>query len=313
MLVLTHLDEDRIAELRSRDEFFWLDLENPPADELARAGELLALHPVALEDTLEWGQRPKLDTYGDHLLLVFYSAAVRDGQQAERVEVHVYVSGSFLLTVRRTACTALEELHAQLAHEPIHDEGYLVYRVLDTLTDAWFPAVEVLEKRIDALEDEVLLRARREQLAAIYRLRQDVRGLARFSVAQRDQFPHAADAIRTLPGLSQGTHEWLRDVEDHLAQLAGELARQSDDLAALTGTYFNANADRLNAVATRLTVVGTLFVVGTIVTGFFGQNFGWLVRHIDTKRDFLIWGVGGLVVPLAIAGLVLWLKRRELF
>jgi magnesium transporter len=84
-------------------------------------------------------------------------------------------------------------------------------------------------------------------------------------------------------------------------------------MVALTGTYFNANADRLNAVATRLTVVGTLFVVATIVTGFFGQNFGWLVNHIDRFRDFLIFGVGGLVVPLLVAGAVMWFKRDDLF
>jgi magnesium transporter len=313
MLVLTDVEADRIAHERELERFFWLDLHDPTPEEFQRAGELLGLHPVAMEDTLEWDQRPKADTYGDHLLLVFFSARLSDQGEARRLEVHVYVSGSYVLTVRRAACIVLEDLHEQLAHEPIEDEGYLVYRILDTLTDAWFPVIEGLERRVDALEDEVLLRARREQLPTIYRLRQDVRELSRLSSAQRDHFGEAAEAIRSLPGLNQGTGEWFRDVDDHLAQIAAELSRQNDDLIALTATYFNANANRLNAVATRLTVVATLFVVGTIVTGFFGQNFGWLVNHISSGRDFLIFGVGGLVVPLAIAGAILWVKRRDLF
>jgi magnesium transporter len=95
--------------------------------------------------------------------------------------------------------------------------------------------------------------------------------------------------------------------------VAGELHRQNDDLAALTSTYFNANADRLNAVAARLTVVGTLFVLWTLVTGFFGQNFGWLVDHITSRSDFLVFGVGGLVLPTVILLTVFWVKRHDWF
>jgi magnesium transporter len=173
--------------------------------------------------------------------------------------------------------------------------------------------INAIEERVDALEADVLLHARREQLPVIYRLRQEVRELLRIAAAQRDHFMPTAEAIRALPGLEQGTREYLRDVGDHLTQVAGELLRQTEDLNALTGTYFNANADRLNVVATRLTIVGTLFIVTTLVTGFFGQNFGWLVRNISTRTDFLIFGVGGLVVPLLLAAAFLWAKRDDLF
>ena len=70
---------------------------------------------------------------------------------------------------------------------------------------------------------------------------------------------------------------------------------------------------RLNAVATRLTVLGTLFVLWTLVTGFFGQNFGWLVDHVSSGSDFLIFGVGSLVIPTVILLTVFWVKRRDWF
>ena len=313
MLVLTDVDADRIASQRARDEFFWLDLEDPSFEEMRRAGEQLGLHPVALEDTHEWHQRPKIDSYGDYVLLVLYSARMSSADEAIPLEVHVYLSGSYVLTVRREPCTGLDKLHADLAEAPLDDEGKLVYRILDTLTDAWYPVIQGLERRIDALEDQVLLRARREHLREIYRLRQEVRALWRIGTVQSDHRHEVAEAIRDLPGLSQDTRAWLRDVGDHLVQIAAELSRQNDDLAALTATYFNANADRLNAVATRLTVIGTLFVVATIVTGFFGQNFGWLVHHINTPGEFLVWGVGVPLVLLCAAGAILWIKRRDLF
>ena len=312
MLVLTELDADRITAERGKDEFFWLDLFDPSPRELDTLGQLFRLHPVALEDNREFGQRPKVDVYDTHLLIVFYSARMR-GEDVDPIEVHIYLSGSFAISVRRSDCEALDALHAELAETPTDDEVYLVYKIMDTLTDAYYPVIEALERRIDALEEQVLIRARRAQLPVIYRLRQQLRLLLRIAVGQRDHFMPTADAVRALPGLNHGAREYLRDVGDHLAQVAGELQRQSDDLNALTGTYFNANADRLNAVATRLTILGTVAVTWTVFAGFFGQNFGWLVRHINGPASFFTLGLGLPVGVTALAGVIMWVKRRDLF
>jgi magnesium transporter len=317
MDVLETVDRERLAELRQRDEFFWLDLTGPTAEHMKSVGDILGLHPVALEDTIEFGQRPKLDVYGDHILFVFYTVRrapeTRDAP-VEPVEIHIYISGSYVVTVRRSTCTELDELHEELDTADPKAEHYIVYRIFDVLTDAFYPMIEMLEERVDQVEAQVLLRRpSQEQLAEIYRLKQTVQELHRRVVPQRDQFLAGTDTILNLPGLSRGTREYLRDVGDHLAQIAGELHRQQEDLQALTATYFNANANRLNSVATRLTIGGTFFLAWTLVTGFFGQNFGWLVQNIDTKHDFLIYGVGALVVPTLIIGTVFWVKRKDWF
>jgi magnesium transporter len=312
MLVLTDVDREKIAADLAADHFFWLDLNDPTPDEVKQTAELLHLHPVAVEDTLEFGQRPKVDVYDNHLLLVFYTARTT-AQGAEPIEVHFYLSGGFVVTVRRTGCMVLEQLHQELAEAPIRDEGYLIYRILDTLTDAYYPVISEVETRVDALERQILNRARREQLAVIYRLRQEVRELLRITGAQRDHFPAAGEAIRRLPGLSHGTREYLRDVGDHLAQVAGELQRQTDDLNALTATYFNANSDRLNAVVTRVTIAGTVFITWTVFAGFFGQNFGWLVRHIDSAESFFTLGLGLPIAITTLAGVIAYIKRDDLF
>jgi magnesium transporter len=312
MEVLTEVDRDRIAALRERDEFFWLDLQAPSPADVDAAGELLTLHELALEDTREFGQRPKLDRYPDAVLLVFYSAGVApSGEEVEPIEVHLHVSGGFLFTARRSGCAELERLHAELVPEGLQAEDYIVYRVLDGLTDALYPVVDQLEARIDALEEAVLSDPDRRQLGAIYRLKQEVQALLRRLVPQRDMFSTATDAIADLPGLSHGKREYLRDVGDHLAQVTGELYRQADDLSALTSTYFNANANRLNRLATRLTVLATFFLIWTLVTSFFGQNFGWLVRHIDSFEAFLLYDGVGLVIPTVVAAVYFWRRRTE--
>jgi magnesium transporter len=312
MEVLTVVDRGRIEALRERDEFFWLDLASPSDADLGAAGALLELHELALEDTREFGQRPKLDRYPSRVLLVYWSAHVTpNGLGVELLEVHLHISGEFLVTGRRAPCAELDDLRGALSPEDGEAEEYIVYRVLDGLTDALYPVVDSLEARIDALEEEVLRDTDRRQLGEIYRLKQEVQTVQRRLVPQRDQFGSATEAILALPGLTRGSHEYMRDVGDHLAQVTGELYRQTDDLSALTTTYFNANANRLNRVATRLTILATFFLIWTLVTSFFGQNFGWLIDHIDSLEAFVIYEALGLVLPTVLAAIYFWRRRRE--
>jgi magnesium transporter len=246
------------------------------------------------------------------VLLVYWTAHVTpNGLAVELVEVHLHISGGYLFTVRRARFPELDELRDALSPEDAHAEDYIVYRVLDVLTDALFPVVEHLETRIDELEEQVLSDTDRRQLGEIYRLKQEVTSIQRKIVPQRDQFGVALAAILELPGLTRSAHEYLRDIGDHLAQVAGELHRQSEDLAALTSTYFSANQNRLNLLATRLTVLATFFLIWTLVTSFFGQNFRWLTRHIASFETFAIYETLGLVLPTVLAAIYFWRRRRE--
>jgi magnesium transporter len=315
VLVLTSVEREQIADHRRRDEFFWLDLGEPSNAELDTLQSALGLHPMALEDTREFGQRPKADAYQDYVLIVFYTAQASSDPDrvVQPVEIHVYVSGQWIVTVHQQPLPLLERLHHELGPAGTHEEDYLVYRILDGLTDAFFPAVATIEERIDELEADVLERPKRELLGRVYRRKQEVHELQRLIAGQRDQFQTASAAILELAGLSRGTREYLRDIGDHLTQIGGELQRQNDDLTALTSIYFNASAERVNRTATQLSVVATFFVVWTLITGFFGQNFGWLVDSVESRTDFLIFGVGGLVVPTVIMATVLWIKRHDWF
>jgi magnesium transporter len=315
MDVLTAVDEDRIAAHRKDDEFFWLDLESPDEAAVDTLQAALGLHPMAHEDTREFGQAPKADVYHSYVLVVFFTAieSTHSDRVVQPVEVHVYVSGGWIVTVRQAALPALVQLHQQLAPAGKREEDYLVYRIFDELTDAFFPAISAIEDRIDTIEAEVLERPRRELLGRVYRRKQEVHTLQRLIATQRDEFQNASDAILDLAGLSRGTRAYLRDVSDHLTQIAGELQRQNDDLTAIAGIYFNASAERLNRTATRLSVAATFFVVWTLITGFFGQNFQWLVDNVESFTDFLAFGVGGLLLPTVVLATVLWIKRHDWF
>jgi magnesium transporter len=270
---------------------------------------MLDLHPAAIEDSLEWDQLPKVDRYGDHLLIVFFAAESIDGGSRPR-EVHIYLSGDWLFTVRRCP-TPLDRLRDELRREVPDHEDLVVYRVLDALTDTWDPVVDELDRRVDRIEAEVLERPRQVHLPVIYRLKQEVAELLRHGHRQAAMMPDLVEAVHDLPGLSRGPREWLRDVTGHTDSIASDLRRLTGDLSALTDTFFNANANRLNRLATLVAVGSLFFLIWTLVTGFFGQNFGYLVRHIDSTESFWIYESAALFLPTILLAVILWWRRRD--
>src|ERR1700716_1815008 len=152
--VLDRIDRAEIDALRERGEFFWLDLVGGGGGELAGVERVFGLPPLVVEDMRERGQRPKLDDYDGYVLLVFYGAA-RDGDEVALVEVECVISGDWIITHRDAACTELDELRSALARRA-PDEQFVVYRILDTLTDTFFPVLASIDDDIDTIENEVM-------------------------------------------------------------------------------------------------------------------------------------------------------------
>src|SRR3954464_12750511 len=303
MHVLDHLDADRIRALSERGEFFWLDLESPSDAEITELAELLDLPPLAVEDTREFGQRAKVDDYGDRLLIVFYGA---EGgvAAAELVEVHVHLTRGRVVTVRRRPCAALETVRA--GH--MHSDHELVYRILDALSESVLTALRAIESEVSGLEQRAFENPSAADRRRITELRGRLFRIMQVIQPQRDMLSGGGDAIERVLGLDRGqAHHPFQDIRDDLVLAVNLIAYCRELLAEALNVYLQATSNRLNEVATRLSVLASIFVPLTLVTGFFGQNFGWLVNHIDSLTAFLIWGVGGLVVP----GVAIWAGLRR--
>jgi magnesium transporter len=306
--VLTALDRDSISELRQRDEFFWLDLESPSDADLDGLRELFGLHPLVLEDLHKFDQRPKLDDYEDYVVVVFYGVRV-NGAEPEPIEVHVLVSGGYVITVRRLHCEQLMQLRQRLEGGKHEKEQFIIYRIFDTLTDSFFPVLAAVDDEIDALEDGILVQPTDEQLHSLFGLKKSLVNLRRVVSPQRDLFARAIDEIVELRGLEPATRDYFRDVYDHLIRISEQIDTYRDLLTGAMDVYLSTVSNRLNAVMKQLTIVSTIFLPLTFVTGFFGQNFGWMVSHVDTLQAFLTFGAGGLIVPLVL--LLAWFKRSH--
>jgi magnesium transporter len=308
---LTQASPDELRELAARDDFFWLDLTGPSQSEVAALVEVAGLDPQAAERALRFDEPPALRRFHDHVGLVFYGAQPGRGDgPPELVEVHVFVGGDWVITVHEKAVDALDALRAELQAGEPPAEQVVVARVLQALADSFDDLLDGLEDEIDGLQQAAVdvsenahdLRGR------ILALRVRLRRARRLVFRQRDYIERAVDELETLPGLRPGQHQELRDVAGKMVRVADRfedaLTRLASALELLNSTVSN----RMNEVMERLTVVATIFLPLTVVTGFFGMNFGWMVDHIDTFAEFMIFGVGVFVVSGAAIGV--WTRRR---
>jgi magnesium transporter len=307
--VLTALDADEIAQLRERGEFFWLDLHAPSQDDLSTLDDLFGLNPLARRQLRARGQRAKLYLYGDHALMVFWGVSTGTRNEST-VEVHLLVSGDGVVTVREQACPALHALREDFESGESGAEQFVLYRILDALTDAFFPVLERIDEEVDSLEDAVLAAPTDEQLQRIADLKRDLVGLRKVIGPERDLFLRASEDIEKIPGLEPGTRDYFRDLEDHLIRLSDTIDAYRDLLTGALDVYLSTVSNRMNVVMERLTVVATIFLPLTLLTGFFGMNFGWLVRRIDPAWTFWAFGLGlSLLSSLTI---LMWIRRNRL-
>jgi magnesium transporter len=303
MHVLDRFDAAQIRSLCQSGEFFWVDLIAPSDADIDELAELLELPPLAVEDTRELGQRAKVDDYGDRLLIVFYGAQGH-AADAELVEVHMHLARRRVVTVHRRPCAALEPLrakHPQSEHE-------LVYRILDALSESVLALLRDVEVEASALEQRAFERPSTADRRRITELRSRLFRLLQVIVPQRDMLDAGAAAIARVLGVEAGqAHHPFRDVRDDLVLAAQLVAYCRELLGEAVNVHLQATSNRLNEIGARLTLLATIFVPLTLITSYFGQNFGWLVDHIDSLRAYLVWGVGAMVVStVVIWG---WLRR----
>jgi magnesium transporter len=310
MRVLDRLDDQALDQLAARGEFFWLDLLGPTAQQLDALGERLGWHPLVVEDAKERRQRPKLERHGDHMLIVFYGVAETRAEDPSLIEVHVVVSGDWVVTIRQRRSAELDDLRKRLAQDSEAPEQFVVYRVLDALTDTFFPVLEKIDEAIDALEDTIVQAPSVEQLQHVFRLKRRLVSLRRVVSPQRDLAARTIEQIADLPGLDPGSRDWFRDVYDHLIRLSDEIDNYRDLLSGTMDVYLSTTSNRLNVVMKQLTLVSTVFLPITALTGFFGMNFGWMVRHIDSLGAFLALGIG--LIAVAVVLLMVWFRRERL-
>jgi magnesium transporter len=294
--------------------FVWLGMFEPTREELAQVREIFGLHVLAVEDAQNFHLRPKVERYEGGIDLVILRTARYDDEREEIDfgEISVFIGPNFVIAVRQGVASELRIARERLEQRPELLEvgsGSVLWAILDQIVDGYAPVVAELDQDIEQVEATVFSGAV-APTERIYFLRREVTDFYRAV--------HPLQAVLATIERSAGTSElrpYFRDVHDHLSLVNEEVAAQRDLLTtileaniAVISVEQNKISVRQSATMERLTILATVFLPLTFVTGFFGQNFDWLVTHVNTFGAFLTFGIGGLIIPCAL--LYIWFQRN---
>lgn len=277
----------------------WVDLVGPGDEELDLLHKVFHFHPLAIEDTRNQWQRPKVEEYSDYLFVILDPVVWEGGKLSFR-ELDVFVGTNYVVTVHQAnepVCSSVIE-RLERTSMPI-SASYILYVLMDIIVDGYFPVLDEIEDRIDWLGDAVLTQPSPALLSQLFDLKTSLVRLWRVVWPQRE-IPNRL-AHHDLPFLDQESVEhYLRDVADHLMWIADMVSTFRDTLTGVMDLYMSATSNRLNRVVNRLTVITVIIGVLTVIGGFYGMNFEhtWPPFSSDLGVPFVIFLMVSVVVGL---------------
>jgi magnesium transporter len=283
---------------------YWLDIQDPQDKDLDLLRDAFHFHPLAIRDIRIASPRPKLYEFPGYAFLVLFTATWRD-RALHVQEQHLFLSPQGMVSVHDEVQPAIDELFGDIRQGRDAVQGGFAFDVADNLVSSIFPVIDDLDSAIDELQDRTLRDATPQILAEIYDIKHDVTKLHRLLGAQLDAFQ------RLITDLLQERHEslsiYFRSIYDHTVRQFEIADSLRDLLSSVLDVYLSSVSNRLNVTMKQLTVIASVFLPLSFLTGFFGMNFTFLVNHIGTTVSFFI---AMVVMGLSILVQILFFKRR---
>jgi magnesium transporter len=303
------IDLEAVSDYVAKDDHFvWIGLHEPSEATLAKIQEELGLHELAVEDAHRAHQRPKLEEYGQELFVVLRTAAWKPTEKAVDLgETHLFVGTRYLVSVRHGTTLGYADVRARCEATPrllAHGPGFVLYALMDSIVDRYFPVVDALEEELDQLEGKIFSpKPVRDVAERIYDLKWDVLSLKR-------AVSPLIDVLNRLVRYDQGLiaeecRPYFRDVYDHVVRINESVDGVRELLTSALEANLSLVSIRQNEIMKTLAGWAAVFGVLTLMAGVWGMNF----RHMPE----LVWWWG---YPAALAtmggvgfGMWAWLKR----
>jgi len=287
----------------------WVDLNEPTPDEAKVLTDVFHFHELAIEDALAEIHNPKVESYGDYLYLILHGIDFKAREHAfSTQEVDFFLGEQYLVTFHSGMSRSIGRI-AEICsrNDRVLGEGpaALLHRIIDTMVDNYRPEVEKLGDRLDHLEKEVFQRPKPSLVKRILDFKRDVASLRRVVLPQRDAVGRLAR--REFPQISESQSYRFRDVHDHLVRLADEAMFFQDRISSLLDAHLSNVSNQLNAVMKVLTIISTIFMPLTVLTGMYGMNVP--LPHFAGGERAQFWWIAGIM--LSISATMLWFFRKR--
>jgi magnesium transporter len=289
--------------------YVWVDLANATPEESRILTDVFHFHELAVDDALSALQYPKLETYESFLYLVLHGIDFKAGRQGFTThDLDFFLGRTFLVTVHdgnRRSIAHVRDLCDRNGHLLARGPVAILHQIVDSLVDHYNPEIDALEDRLDRVETEVFSNPKPVVVRKILALKRDIAALRRVTLPQRDALGRLAR--REFEMIPQEYAYGFRDVYDHLVRLTDEALIFQDRVTGILEAHFSNVSNRLNQVMKVLTVIATIFMPLTVLTGAFGMNVELPVFPGGPALQF--WWIVGIMVVISL--IMLWLFRRQ--
>jgi magnesium transporter len=290
---LADIEKHAISDYVGRpDCFVWVALKDPDDAELAEMQEEFDLHPLAVEDARHGHQRPKIEEYGDMVFVVLHVIEPA-GEEFRVGEIAVFVGRNYVLSVRIHAERGFKEVRARCEREPEllkHGSGYVLYALMDSAVDRYFPLLDALESELEQIEQRIFSSetSARANIEALYYVKQRLMILK-----------HAAGPLLDgtgklyggrVPHVCAGLGEYFRDVADHLVRVNQTIDSVRDTVTTAIHVSLATITIGESEVTKRLAAYAALVAVPTMIAGVYGMNFEHMPElKWELGYPFAIW------------------------
>jgi magnesium transporter len=307
------VDVGEVRELLDKHPVLWVNIDGlGDADVFVALGEIFDLHPLALEDVLNINHRPKLDQYDAQLFIITRMAQLEERFDYEQISM--FVGPNYVLTFQERPGDCLEPIRERIRNKrglfKTFGADYLAYTIMDAVIDSYFPVLEELGERFEALEQEILDRPQTATIQKVQAAKHDMLALRRSIWPQRE---FLGALVRDPPeSFSDRTQTYIRDAYDHSVRIMDLADTYREISSGMTDLYMSSVSNRMNDVMKVLTVIATIFIPLTFIAGIYGMNFNTEVSPFNLPELNSYWGYpASLAVMAAIAGaLVVFFRRR---
>lgn len=287
----------------------WVDLAAPTPDEARILSDVFQFHELAVEDAMSAIHHPKIESYDAYLYLILHGIDLRSTAEGFAThDIDFFLGPNYLVTVHDGHSRSVTEQYnvcLRNANAIGEGSGALLHRIIDAMVDHYRPEIERLEARVDELETCVFEQPNQNPIRELIQVKKDLASLRRVTLPQRDAV--ARLSRREFPQLGESITWRMRDVYDHLVRLSEESGVLHDRVASLIDAFLSAQSNRLNQVMKLMTVIATIFMPLTVLTGMFGMNVG--LPRLPGGDDAQFWWITGLMT--IIIAVMLWMFRRN--
>ena len=288
----------------------WINVDGLHQVEIIAAiGARFGVHPLVLEDIVNVGQRPKLEDYGDHLYLVLQMVTELQNNRLCTEQISLVISANVVLSFQEREGDIFDPVRERIknGNGRLRTLGpdYLAYALMDTIVDHYFVLLERIDERAEQAEEAFTGRASTHPLQEIHALKRQLIVLRKAVWPLRDVVGGLERCASPL--FQEVTRVYLRDVHDHAIRVIDTVETLRDLLAGLLDLYVSTLTNRLNEVMKVLTVIATIFIPLTVITGIYGMNFKYM-PELEWR-----WGYPAVLlgmVAISVAMLLYFRKKK---